>query len=391
MKRKEIKFLIPIALAIIILIVVRMSRPEEIDWSYNFSKDGTTPYGSYIFHDILPDLFQDSEIISRDVPIYNVLKDNYFYQTNYIFINSYIAPDELDTEYLLNYVKMGNNVFISAFYIQGKLADSLKIETYGNIFSDDTMNVTLNKSLFTSNKNFTFKKGNFSNYIVSYDTLNTQVLGKNQTDKANFIRLKLGDGNIFLNTVPLAFSNYHLLSEDNIDYAYSTLSCLPVQKTIWDDYYKAGNRFSSTPLRFIMSQEPLEWAYYITLISIVLFMIFYGRRKQRIIPIISPLKNTTLEFVDTVGNLYYQQKEHKNIAEKIITYFIDYLRNRYFIKSGSFDEDVLKKISDRTSFPIDELRNLFFFIDYIKASKSVSEAELVKINSQIENFYERTR
>jgi len=391
MKRKEIRFLIPIVITIVILFVIKMSEPEQIDWSYDFSKNGTIPYGGYIVHDILPDLFPTTEIINREVPIYNVLKVNYYYKTNYLFINSYFAPDELDTQYLMDYVKRGNNVFISAFDIQGNLADSLQIKTYGNIFNDDTLKIILTDSVISSDKGYTYNKGNFGSYFINYDTVNTNVLGKNQNGKTNFIRVKLGDGNIFLNTVPLVFSNYHLLNEENIDYVYRAISCLPVQKTIWDDYYKAGNKFSSTPLRFIISQEPLRWAYYIALLSVILFMIFYGRRKQRIIPIISPLRNTTLEFVDTVGNLYFQQKEHKNIAVKKITYFLDYLRNRYFIKSGSFDDEAIKKISDKSSFPIVKLKNILLLIEQVKTSKNISEAELVNINSQIENFYERTR
>lgn len=391
MKTKEIKFLIPLALTIIILIIIRLSEPEEIDWSYNFTKNGTIPYGGYVIHDILPDLFPDSEIKNREVPIYNVLKNQYFYETNYIFINSYFAPDELDTQYLMFYVSQGNNVFVSAFDIRGKLADSLNINTYGNIFSDDTLSVTLTDSVFLSDEIYTYKKGNFSSYFAGYDTAKAEVLGKNQGGNVNFIRIKHGEGNFFLNTVPLAFSNYHILNEDNSDYVFRTLSCLPVQETIWDDYYKVGNMFSSTPLRFIVSQDSLSWAYYVGLISIVLFIIFYGRRKQRIVPVIPPLNNTTLEFVRTVGNVYYQQKEHKNIAEKKINYFMEYLRNRYFIKAVTFDNEVLNKISEKTSYPIRKLKNIFSFIEQIKNSKNITEAELVKINSQIENFYERTR
>ena len=391
MKKKEIKFLIPIAVTIVILIIIRLSQPEEIDWSYDFTKTSTIPYGGYIIHDILPDLFPDTEIINRDVPIYNLLKDNYYYQTNYIFINSYFVPDGLDTEYLMYYISQGNNVFISAFDIRGKLADSLHITTYGYFFNEDTVNINLTDSSITTINGFTYKKGNFSNYFSSYDTAKTQVLGINQDGKANFIRIRHGDGNFFLNTVPLAFSNYHMLNEDNSGYIFRALSCLPVQETIWDDYYKAGNKFSSTPLRFIVSQDSLSWAYYLGLTSIILFIIFYGRRKQRIIPVIPPLQNSSLEFVRTVGNLYYQQKEHNNIAMKKIAYFLDYLRNRYFLKSSVLDDEALKKISDKSLYPIEKLKNLFSLIEQIRNGNFVTETELVKVNSQIENFYERTK
>ena len=59
----------------------------------------------------------------------------------------------------------------------------------------------------------------------------------------NFLRIKYGEGNFFLNTVPLAFTNYHLLNSDNNEYVYKALSHLPVQQTFWDDYYKDGNKY----------------------------------------------------------------------------------------------------------------------------------------------------
>ena len=43
--------------------------------------------------------------------------------------------------------------------------------------------------------------------------------------------------------------------------------------------------------------------------SLLLFMRFNARRKQRPIPIIEPLKNSTVEFTHTIANLYLKEKE----------------------------------------------------------------------------------
>jgi hypothetical protein len=127
------------------------------------------------------------------------------------------------------------------------------------------------------------------------------------------------------------------------------------------------------------------------LISVLLFIFFYGRRKQRIIPVISPFTNTTLEFVETVGNLYYQQKDYKNIAEKKISYFLDYLRNKYSVKTSTFDEETIRKISEKSSSSVAKLNSLFKNIEQIKRSLKISEEDLININYKIEKFYERTR
>ena len=216
-------------------------------------------------------------------------------------------------------------------------------------------------------------------------------MGTNEDGKSNFIRIKYGKGNFFVNTVPLAFTNYHLLYSGNEEYAFRCLSHLPAQKTFWDEYYKVGNKYTASALPDILSQESLKWAYYILLGSIFLFIFFYGRRRQRIIPVIEPLKNSTVEFVQTVGNLYYQQKDYKNIAEKKISYFSDHIRNKYFIKASSFDDNMLNSLSEKSSVSVETIRSIFRKIDKIKSSKKISEEDLININYQIEKFYESTK
>lgn len=391
MKKKNLKFLIPITVTIVLLTIIKIAEPEEVDWTQSFSRKDKIPYGGYIIYDLAQSLFPDKNIVLKELPIYNILKDNYFSGTNYVFINAYFSPDRLDTEYLLDYVAEGNNVFISAFGIYGDLADSLRIKTYDMFFSEDSVNINFNLPELKSENGYSYFRGNFENYFSEYDTLLVQVLGRSEEKNVNFLRIKYGNGNFFLNTVPLAFTNYHLLNSENNEYVYKALSHLPVQETFWDDYYKDGNKFNASTLQYILSQESLKWAYYIILVSVVLFIFFYGRRKQRIIPVIPPLTNTTVEFVETVGNLYYQQKDFKNIAEKKISYLLDYIRNRYFIKTSNFDEESIQKIADKSLIPPAEIKSMFREIENINHSNKITEEELVNINFQIEKFYERTK
>ena len=125
----------------IILTIIKIVEPEEVDWTKSFAKKDKIPYGGYIIYDIVPDLFPDYEVVLKELPIYNVLKDKYYYATNYVFINTYFNPDRLDTEYLLDYVAKGNNVFIATFGIYGPLSDSLRIKTFDEFFSEDSVNI----------------------------------------------------------------------------------------------------------------------------------------------------------------------------------------------------------------------------------------------------------
>jgi hypothetical protein len=391
MKKREVKFLVPLIITIVLLTVIKILEPEELNWTNSFARKDKIPYGGYIISDISSDLFPGQEIVVKELPIYNMLKSNHYINSNYVFINSYFSPDRLDTEYLLNYVADGNNVFVSAFGIYGDLADSLKIETFDEFFNEDSVNTNLTITELMKDSGWTYVTGNFKNYFNEFDTSLVQVLGTNQAGNTNFLRIKYGKGNFFLHTLPLAFTNYHLLNSGNNEYVYKVLSHLPVQKTFWDDYYKDGNKYSASSLQYIVSQKALRSAYYIILVSVLLFIFFYGRRKQRIIPIIPPLTNTTVEFVETVGNLYYQQKDYKNIAQKKISYFLDYIRSKYFIKTNLFDEETIQKISDKSLLSTGKIKSIFKEVEKINLSTSISEDDLLNINYQIEKFYERTK
>jgi hypothetical protein len=146
---------------------------------------------------------------------------------------------------------------------------------------------------------------------------------------------------------------------------------------------------TATPLRFILTTEPLRWAYYLTLLSILLFIVFEAKRKQRIIPVIKPFANTTLEFVGTIGNLYYQRGDHKNIAEKKIQFFFDQLHSTYFISSNHKDEDYGKLLSKKSGVPEKTVRELLNIVSYISEQEKISAPQLISLNELIEKFHQK--
>ncbi len=388
--KKYSKFIILFILTFLLFIIVRITEPKAIDWSLSFSKDDKIPYGSYIIYHLLPELFPNSHIQVTQYPIYNILKDKNYSNSSYIFINNNFAPDELDAKELLKFVSEGNNVFIAANFIRGKLSDTLSVETNLNYIGNDSIRINFYNNQLKNNSPFTFKDSPIDYYFTNLDTLNTIALGFNKDKKTNFIRIKFGRGNFYLNAVPIAFTNYNILDSLNSGYIFKSLSYLPENKTIfWDEYYKTGRAAAGTPLRFILSTQSLRWAYYILIFSILIYIIFEGKRKQRIIPEINPLQNSTLEFAGIIGKLYYQQKNHKNIAEKKIRYLLDQIKSRYYIKPDEFNDETIAKISKRSGVELKEVKSIFKYINYIEILPKVKEKELKHISSLIESFYKK--
>ncbi|MGE5805270.1 MAG: DUF4350 domain-containing protein [Ignavibacteria bacterium] len=387
---KYSRYFFVLGFTILLLVIFKISSPKEIDWSLSFSNEDKIPNGSYILYRILPEIFPENKITPVYYPAYNNLYELEHRNSGYIFLNDEFSPDELDSRELLNYVERGNYVFVSANYLRGKLFDSLKVNTSIRFTNSDSVEINFYSDSLRNESSYQIKKSQFEFYFYEYDTLNSVVLGINKDNKANFIRTSFGDGYFYLSTIPEAFTNFTLLDSVNSDYAYKALSYLPSGlEILWDEYYKVNKSMVRTPLKYILSREPLKWAYYILIISIIVYIIFQGKRKQRVIPVITPLKNTTLEFVKIVGKLYFQQKDHKNIAQKKINFFLDYLRSRYMVKTDELNPETIEKISLKSGIDKTEVKNIFNYINYIDICKKIKEEELQKINFLIESFYKK--
>jgi hypothetical protein len=198
--------------------------------------------------------------------------------------------------------------------------------------------------------------------------------------------MKWGKGNLYLCTLPLAYSNAYLLMDNNYQFAEQTLSYLPKEPIEWTRYYHLGRQEIQSPLRFILTHEPLGWAYYLTIGSLLLFMIFEAKRRQRIIPVIKPLENTSLQFVSTIGNLYYQNGDHRNIVDKKVNFLLERIRSRFYMQTKDIDDNFIASLARKSGHPESEVRSLFSLIKTLQQKPQVTADELIELNLKIEKF-----
>jgi hypothetical protein len=146
-----------------------------------------------------------------------------------------------------------------------------------------------------------------------------------------------------------------------------------------------------TPLRYILSTDALAWAYYLFIVTAVLFIVFHGRRRQRIIPVIQRPVNKTLVFIRTIAHLYMKTGNHSIMARKKAAHLLAFLRNHHKIKSFPLAKVEMETIAKRTAIPGDLLEQLSRLITEIKARGPVSSARLIYINQFIDRFYKQVK
>jgi hypothetical protein len=396
-----------------LLVATQLFSPKPINWTPTFSGADKNPYGTYILFSRLPDLFPDQKITINSRSLYDVLylSENYYdalysFHTssqinryNIILIDQYLELDSLDAKALLQFVAAGNCAFLSASSFGKWLEDTLRLRT-AHIFSLPFLDITRQDAsqVDTTWLNFTFelhrRKVPYQfarlprhTVLTSFDTARSTVLGKDAQHRAVFIRIQFGEGAFYIFSNEHLFTNYFLLSPDGAEYIAKILSHLPLQATIWDEYYKPFKQ-SYSPLRFVLENDALRYAYCLALVGIALFLFVEGKRRQRAIPVVTPLRNTTLEFVETVGRLYFQHGNHKDLAEKKIRYFFDFIRTHFYLDKISFSQEFYAALSEKSGIPFQGIQSLFVRAESITRATTVSELELLQLVKEIDKFYE---
>ena len=390
--KRDWKYFLYIGAALGIFVILKLTSPKKYDWTITYSHLDKNPYGAFALSELLPSMFNGHEIHRSYLTMYEI-KDSLKNEDNVLILATGFSADKEDTEVLLEHVNAGGTVLISAQNFWGHFADTMDIATYdyffkgGDVFGRrDTAALKFAGVKMDTTAEYFYRRDNIHNYFSRFDSTRTTVVAKNDRDLPVTIRVQWGKGSFILNCTPLIFTNIYLLSRNNHEFVATMLSYLRPAPVQWTQYYHVGRMESSTPLRFILSNESLRWAYYITIVSILIFIMFEMKRKQRIIPLITPLANTTLEFVGTIGNLYYQSADHKNIAEKKIHFLMDQIRTKYWLNTSTLDESFIIALTRKSGKQEEDVRALVKAVEFIQSRDKISSAELIDFNGKIEKF-----
>lgn len=397
---KSIKIYVAILVFVLALILITdRDKPKPIDWRPTFSVHDKIPYGLFVFDKEIKTLFKGSKIekISTVTPYEyldskfdeDTLVANYTIKGTFLTIAEQNEIDEQSVTELFYFVSHGNNAFLSMRNFPEALLDSLNLEVQSDFkYVSNTSIWMANKKV--SSKKYLFKQS-LEDYFSKIDTSNTTVLGYQASAKSkkhiNFIKVPYKGGYFYLHTQPGAFTNYHLLKDNHYQYAENVMSYLPKGNIYWYTKGQNGESISKSPLRYIFSQPALKWAYYFSLIGILIFILFNIKRKQRVVPIIKPLPNLTVDFTKTIGNLYYQEGDHTNIIDKKIIYFLEKMRNEYLMDTTKLDDDFIKKLHHKTGKDIADIQELIRLInEHRKSYHGSLEEDLIRINNAIEKI-----
>ena len=325
-------------------------------------------------------------------------------RANYLFVNTTFRAGPTDAQALLRFIANGNDVFIvaedfgdsTAAFLDtlGVRTRTLNLPTHAGperlpVVDSVTVHFT-NPALVGPRYRLPGADANVR-FVVASGRVGRSLVADAQ-GRPVLVRLNYGRGHVYLCSVPIAFTNQFVLRPATSQFAATALSYLPARRTWWDEYQKQGRPGDQSLLRLVSGHEALNTAFYLLIIGGLLFVFVEARRRQRIIPTLKPLPNTTLLFTRTVASLYRQGNSHARIAEKKVGLFMDYLRTRFQETNPDFgDADFRERLSQKSGLARPRVDELLRLVNFARTAPQMTDRDLLQLSRALSDFKREVR
>jgi hypothetical protein len=240
-------------------------------------------------------------------------------------------------------------------------------------------------------------------YLVEHKTLkNAAVLGDLQGKYANFLAIPYGKGKLFIHANPIFFANIEIIDPLGKNHVERLLAHLPTGKTYWDkfsqtdvntarildsDYQdKEKEKAQNNILKYVVGHRSLAAAWYLLLSIGFLFVTFGAKRRQRIIPVLQRKVNTSLEYIQALGHLFFKQQDHTGLSNMKFKHFLAYIRQRYGLSTNQLDQYFITRLSQKSGVAENIIKSLIEKATYAERLP-VEEEFLISFHQDLERFY----
>ncbi|UYZ59292.1 DUF4350 domain-containing protein [Hymenobacter latericus] len=394
-----------------IWLLIAYNQPKQLDWTPSYRNDHKKPLGTYATFRLLPTLTKAPVRPTRESP-YVALQDSADTPPAVYFLaQQTFQPGPADEQAITRYLQRGGTVWVAAErFLTSAATDSLwQVPATLDVPFDLAANVkdTVRFRLLAPalrQRSAALPARVVGTYFAQDSlgrlraasgghagrTSGGTVLATDNQQHPVLVHVSVGRGHLYLCAVPALLSNYGVLHGRNADFVAGALSYLPQGPVLWDEFYTQGREGDDSLLRVVHTSPALTWAWNGLLIGGLLFALLGARRRQRPVPTLRPLPNTSLQFVRTVANVYRQGRNHHSLAALRIRLFFDYLRTRFQEPVPlTIDADYPRRLSLRTGIPVDEVTALLARLNNWLDADHVSETELHKLYQLLTNFQQR--
>jgi len=383
------------------------SQEKKTNWGVSLEKNSKDPYGCYIAYHMLEEMFPGSKVASgRNVftEINKVLGNKsggVDSRRLSIVVSRTFHADSLELDKIIRYINKGNTICILAENYSENILNYFHHE-FDNVYARNSMSNGNDEDTFANQKTtifFNHREYDFRfsglpiRYAFGFDTTfkgDYYYLGySGSVDSPNIRMVYEGNGSLMICRNPITMTNHFLLQNDNkkyVEYFFSYFGSYPSAVTWYTMYNRRPNEDNESDLSKLLNFPPLFYAFLLLIMLLLFFTVFESKRRQKHIPILPHNTNSSLEFTETVGMLYYNKKDHKNLSDKMILHYLETIRSKYGLKTKELDDEFANLLAQKTTHAISEITSFLAYIRYIRDSETITETDIKHLYHQLQKF-----
>lgn len=330
-----------------------------VDWYPYYKIERTEPYGLFVFNaeiekmsPKLAEIDRLNESVTRhyDKQTESNTKGYYNRRRTYLYIDEADKMNKQSKDAIKQLAYDGHYVFISSHSIfDEEFIDHFAFEYQKDFltinYEADTLYFLSAEQKILASSDRIRSLENF--YII--DTTWALPLGYYQFEKGgkaycNFMALRYGTGVLFLHSNPEVFTNYFLLKDKNYNYTESVASFWGGGEIKWFVNYTQEYDENYGLLSYMMKQPALKTAWYMLWLLLLVAVFTYAKRTQRIIPIVLPKQNFSVDYAKRLAQFHLLQKNYHGLIEKQLLVLLDKLRSEYRMDTSQIDESFAERM-----------------------------------------------
>jgi hypothetical protein len=370
---------------------------------FTLKKTDTDIFGTFVLYESLPELFPGIQPVINHKSPSDFFSNDYQYATTYFLVAPSVNFRTVEVGALEAFLRRGNTAIISTYRLGDELEKWLHLYVRDSLVFSEVNYLLDSVSIYNGTDSFYQKfalgKAPFQGYLAA-DSLarKFEIWGENSYGQPNFIRMKIGSGILVIQLQPYLFTNFHLLNKHSKEYTELFFSAVARNSNfVWDEFFKssaARNRLRSdndaedSPLSFIFKQPALRMAFWWALAGLLLLTLLGIKRRQRIIPEMPPLNNSTTDMVRTISDLYYYSRKNSVMARKKIAHWMEFMRSRYNIFPSLSADEFWEAVQKRTMLSNADFNEHKQLTEkYKDGLVSVSDEHLLQLNYLTDQYY----
>lgn len=393
-----------VALIIGMVVFVNMPSSEEEEpkekkakyysnnWKTKYGWKNKTPRGLY---------FMDQLVLSGKQfdNIYEIEQYHYFDSilrldnSMYAFIGDNFRLTDSETDSLLQSVYRGSNCFLSA-------------NTFSDYFLKELLEIREQRFFYrkavkveNGKDKYTFWKIHEGDTVFGYwNVMSSQLLPHVDTlfsinDKASYMKVNLGKGEVYLHLNPELYLNYQLLTKDGFKHFQNSFGELKAENLYWLKFANYNpevepnsndEKENDSLFEPLLKNRSFRWALFTFIIGFIFYMLFRSKREQPIVKVKGSKQVTTISYVDTIAGIYFDKKNPQDAYKMMKSNFYLNIQKYFYLDLKKENQNNSVLLSEKSNINRDEIE---YLLSLVNTRKEVSFEMLKEFNTALRAFY----